>query len=298
MFLAIGACGPSVSPSSQTSDGGGTTGNVPDSASGEAGGDSTGGSDTTGDPGTTSTDPLDGGDDNIGDDDGGFLCHCTPDGGTNPFECDVFDQDCPRGSKCVAWANDGGTAWNATRCTEVDANPAAVGEACMVQGNAYSGVDDCESGAFCWNVDPLTNEGVCVAQCTGSYDDLQCADGSTCFGGFDGAIYLCLAECSPLEDTCAANEGCIHHPGFGGTSCVPDGVLPAAADGEPCSFETLCAEGLACLAAAHVPACATEACCSPIGSPEAPPLCPAPEQSCIEHEGIGLPPGTCACGIP
>jgi hypothetical protein len=39
-----------------------------------------------------------------------------PDGGGPSIECDQWAQDCPPGEKCMPWANDGGSSWNATRC--------------------------------------------------------------------------------------------------------------------------------------------------------------------------------------
>ena len=43
-----------------------------------------------------------------------------PDGGTEPTDCDIWAQNCPRGEKCMPWANDDGYGWSATRCTPID----------------------------------------------------------------------------------------------------------------------------------------------------------------------------------
>ena len=65
-------------------------------------------------------------------------------------------------SKLVApdlyWANDGGGAWNATKCEEIPPEPDGVGEPCTVEISGTSGVDTCVLGAMCWDVDPETNE--------------------------------------------------------------------------------------------------------------------------------------------
>ena len=60
-----------------------------------------------------------GGSDGTGDSSGGppgegFIE--MPDGGGATNECNQWVQDCPEGEKCMPWANDGGSAWNATRC--------------------------------------------------------------------------------------------------------------------------------------------------------------------------------------
>jgi hypothetical protein len=84
------------------------------------------------------------------------------------MECDIWEPDCPVAEKCAAWANDGGAVWNSTRCVPVDPTPAEVGDECMVEGSAVSGIDNCELGSMCFDVDPDTNTGVCVALCTGT----------------------------------------------------------------------------------------------------------------------------------
>src|SRR5687768_4646140 len=132
----------------------------------------------------------------------GTLAHCS--------WCDPFAQDCPDGEKCMPWANDGGDDWNATRCSAIEARPAQVGEACVVQDSAVSGVDDCDLGLVCAFVDPTTLEGTCVAMCGGSQADPICARGDTCLIAFDGVITLCLPACDPLLDDCALG------------TCVPD----------------------------------------------------------------------------
>ena len=96
-----------------------------------------------------------------------------------PFECDIWEPDCPEGEKCSAWANDGGTEFNATRCAPVAVTPDQVGEECSVEGSEYSGVDSCDHGSRCYDVDPLTNLGICVALCEGTAEDPICEDPST-----------------------------------------------------------------------------------------------------------------------
>src|SRR6187431_2409029 len=79
-----------------------------------------------------------GGDDDGGFDDAGFIQD--PDGGGVSIECDGWAQDCQAGEKCMPWANDGGMTWNAMRCSPLAPDPALAGEACTVEGAAFSGI--------------------------------------------------------------------------------------------------------------------------------------------------------------
>ncbi|MEZ4448260.1 MAG: hypothetical protein R3B09_02190 [Nannocystaceae bacterium] len=129
---------------------------------------------------------------------------CMPDGFVSSYECDLFAQSCPEGMKCNAWANDGGGAWNATKCVPVDRDPDDVGEPCSVVGSGVSGVDSCDKGAMCWNVDPETNMGVCVGLCQGNEDKCTsdpsscCPPMSSCTISASGTLILCLQTCDPI----------------------------------------------------------------------------------------------------
>jgi hypothetical protein len=141
---------------------------------------------------------------------GGFI-YGDPDSGGVALECDVIGNDCPKGEKCVPWANDGGKVWNATRCTPLVVPPMAVGEPCTVMGSAVSGLDDCEAGSMCFHVDPEANTGTCVAFCA-SDEPPACADEAlTCVITHDGVLLVCLSPCDPmapecLEGTCTTVE--------------------------------------------------------------------------------------------
>ncbi len=101
-----------------TTGGAGTTGSWPGTGTGELV-SSSGGATSTG---TTGGDTC------------GFLCG-TDEDATGVTPCDVFKQDCPEGEKCSAYADDGGTSWNASKCVPVngDGQP---GEPCTVEGSA------------------------------------------------------------------------------------------------------------------------------------------------------------------
>lgn len=150
---------------------------------------------------------------------GGFI-YGSPDGGPSPFECDIFDQDCPEGEKCTAWGSSGG-AWNATRCVPVVDNPGQPGDDCTVEGSAVSGVDDCDIGSMCWNVDSETNMGRCIALCIGDAANPMCADpDATCSITNDGSLVLCLLSCDPVLQDCSEGEGC--YPVDDAFVCSPD----------------------------------------------------------------------------
>jgi hypothetical protein len=190
-----------------------------------------------------------------------------PDGGGISFECDMFAQDCPDGEKCMPWDNMGGNSWNATRCSPIADNPGQVGDECTVEGSGTSGIDDCDISTMCWDVDPKTNIGTCVAMCTGDEAAPICEDPDTsCVIVNEGAIVLCLPACDPLLQDCA--EGLACYPIQDAWNCAPDASGELGVYGDPCEFLNVCDPGLMCLGAGAVPAgeaCEGSAgCCSEI----------------------------------
>lgn len=221
-----------------------------------------------------------------------------PDGGacfTHCGYCDVWSQDCPRGEKCTAWANDGGSAWNATRCSPYGEDEP--GDPCTVEGSAVTGLDSCTLGAMCWNVDSETNEGECVALCGGSEANPECAGAcETCIISNEGVLNLCLSLCNPLAPECGEGQACMHFAGF---ICVP-----APADtplGGTCDSDTDCQPGLRCAPAAQLPACEGASCCAPWCDPSLMDACAAlPGTECVPvDEGVpGCVPEVGACVLP
>ncbi|MBL8948932.1 MAG: hypothetical protein JNK45_37515, partial [Myxococcales bacterium] len=134
-------------------------------------------------------------------------------------ECSLWEQDCPKGEKCMPWANDGGSSWNATRCSPLEPDAGGPGEPCTVEGSGVSGIDDCELGAMCWNVDPETNMGGCVAFCIGDEANPLCANEcDQCNIGGDSVLILCLPQCDPIAQDCGEGLGC--YPDFQSFSCA------------------------------------------------------------------------------
>jgi hypothetical protein len=183
--------------------------------------------------------------------------------GTVGTECDPWLQDCPVGEKCMPWADDGGSSWNATRCSPIDPVPAQPGDECTVEGNGTSGLDSCDLGSMCMNVDPETNTGTCVAMCTGCPDAPVCDEpGTLCSISNEGVLVLCRPACDPLAQSCPAGQGC--YPSGDAFFCAADASGMGGAYGQPCMYINGCNPGLMCLAGAATPGCMTAGCCTEV----------------------------------
>lgn len=220
---------------------------------------------------------------------GGFIIPL--DGGGGPG-CSIFEQDCPTGEKCMPWANDGGGTWNSTRCSPVVDNPDGVGDPCVAEGSGTRGSDSCDFGSMCWNLDPDTLEGTCVAFCIGSAESPTCADEfSSCSINSDGVLALCIPRCDPLLEDCAPGQAC--YPVLDGFQCVPDASGGMGAPGDECQFINECGSGSFCADVSDVPGCeGSLGCCSSLCSLDDPmPPC-SPEQVCVPWFDEGeAPPG-------
>jgi len=218
-------------------------------------------------------------------------------GGSGTIECDVFRQDCRPGQKCAAWADDGATAWNATKCVEVTGD-GAPGEPCTAIGGGVSGMDDCAFGAMCWDVDQ-SNHGTCIALCTGAPEAPQCLPGFHCPLVSEGVLNLCFADCDPLLQDCPADDLCIPGPDY--FTCTFDASGDLGKTNDPCEFANACDPGLMCLdTAAASSACqpGSTGCCQPFCKfPNSP--CPNPDQQCIPFFDPmqPIPPGYESVGI-
>ncbi len=220
------------------------------------------------------------------------------DGALRCSPCDAWMQNCPEGEKCTASANDGGNSWNQTKCAPIEPNPKAPGEPCIVEGWGASGLDNCELGAMCWDVDPETLEGVCVALCGGSSEAPSCPLGFSCAIRNDGVLNLCLPHCDPLLQDCPNDEACV--PGEDSSACFPDMSGEMGAYGDACGLAHDCDPGLMCLGPQEVPGCMNEGCCTPLCDTREPNTCPGEGQVCIHWFDEGMAPpsldtvGVCA----
>ena len=245
--------------------------------------------------GTPETDTVDPTEDTVDPDDTGngdasnFIV--PPDGGP-ANECNIWAQDCPDGEKCMPWDNMGGSSWNATKCSPISPDAGQPGDPCTVEGSGVSGVDDCDISTMCWNVDPETNQGVCVGFCEGSENNPVCPDPDTgCSITNEGVLILCLPYCDPLIQDCADGEACYPEPN--GFFCSPDASGEEGVFGDPCEYLNVCDPGLFCADAAGVPDCAGAiGCCSEYCDTSDPGAsCMGNNQECLPFYEDTPPPG-------
>lgn len=218
-----------------------------------------------------------------------------PDFGGGP-ECDIFGDDCGPGEKCNAWANDGGSSWNSTKCFPAGTDP--IGAPCMVEGSGVSGVDSCVKGAMCWNADD-NNMGVCVEQCTCSIDNPICTTpNTTCTISNNGVLVLCLPFCDPLDqDACPAGDVCIANPSGNLFICVIDASGDGGGANDPCDFANACDPGFLC---GNSGDCGGAGCCNAYcdldrpncggGSECMPYYAPGEAPQCFEDVGVCVAP--------
>lgn len=178
-------------------------------------------------------------------------------------ECDPYAQDCDEGEKCAPVANDGGTSWNSTHCTPVPQTPDLLDQPCTVEGSGVSGIDSCDVGLMCWDVDGETNTGTCIELCGCGPVQPTCAGGGTvCSVANDGVLPLCLPTCDPLdsEANCENGQGC--YPVGDSFQCAPDASGDEGSPNTPCSFINGCDPGSACVSDDLVPGCVGAGCCT------------------------------------
>lgn len=214
-------------------------------------------------------------------------------GGT--LACDPFTQDCPDGEKCMPWADDGGASWNATRCTPIDPNPQQLGDACMVEGSGVSGIDNCDIGLMCFDVDAETNEGTCTEMCSGTAANPVCeSPDATCIVSNNDSLVLCVPICNPLANECGPGEGCYFASDT--SVCAPDASGDMGAAGDPCEFVNVCDDGLFCGNPSLVDGCDSIGCCTSFCAVGDDSMC-APGQSCLEFFPDGSAPAACLEGL-
>ncbi|MCX4247739.1 hypothetical protein [Paraliomyxa miuraensis] len=204
---------------------------------------------------------------------GSTASESTEDGGTalppdvgGDGSCGIFpgDPQCPPGEKCMPWSSNGDTNWDAWNCFPVVEEPDAVGEPCEVIDGPLVGLDSCEAGAMCWDVDLETLVGTCQPFCEGSELEPTCADTARfCAIGGDASPYVCVEWCDPLAQECAVGA-CL--PYYDWWYCQPSGD---GAYGDPCLNDYSCLPGLLCTQSSAVPpglpcegmtSCCTEIC--------------------------------------
>lgn len=260
---------------------------------------------TTSNGASTSTSALDGTTDAT---EGGIVFLIERDGGSVAFECDTYAQDCPRGHKCMPYARDGGSSYDATRCVPVVGDPHAAGEPCTVVGSPLSGEDDCDATSMCLGADPETLQGgVCASFCAGDDADPICPDSCQICPVNQVVYFFCLDRCDPLVPDCPPGWACHRVWNPFEFACIPTTAGPDAGIGSECQSSWGCPPGLACLSGELVPGCdGLQACCTPYCPPGAEDPCPAlvPGTVCTERFEDNDPPEGCpgasvgACALP
>jgi hypothetical protein len=224
-----------------------------------------------------------------------------PDGGCVNLSCDVWGQDCPEGEKCVPW-NAGGADGPSdgcaqSRCSRLGPDPRAPGEPCIAEDEPWSGIDDCDLGAYCWYVDEITLEGVCVALCEGSDASPTCADPAlSCFILDDTAVTACVPPCDPLAPACAPGSTCVlAEANDQGPVCVPLTLGLPTGEGTECEWPNGCGDGFACVGGASVAGCEAPYCCATVCDLDGP-VCGDANPQCDPLAGAPQGVGACVMG--
>jgi hypothetical protein len=171
-------------------------------------------------------------------------------------DCDMYEQDCPDGEKCVPYGSTGG-GWDAYKCVPILGDQAP-GEPCTY-GGVLESTDDCDATSLCWDVMDVDGEpiGTCMAICTGTVEDPECPPKSDCLiRNFN--YNVCIPTCDPIIQDCGEGLACFW-ANYNFNCIFTTDDIPA---GEPCSFINDCAAGLSCLTAEVLPGCEGSACCS------------------------------------
>jgi hypothetical protein len=307
LALAIAACVPGFDPPDQTGPDPTSATTDPPSTTGGPGMTSTSGPTTTGVDTSGSTSPSSSDSGSVdetafiprpdgcfsGGPEQGWSSHCSV------IECDLGAQDCPRGEKCMPWANDGGDAWNASRCVPLSPDAVPPGGTCTVEGSAVTGIDDCIEGAMCWGVDPKTLQGTCIDLCY--YENFPrqgCVEPTVCLPLNEGYVPLCGTPCNPLQPAaCPDGEACRNVAVDGGFYCLPLVGGQVLDSSEYCD-EATCLPSQVCAGAELLARCATDRCCTELcdlGDPGADAQCAVIDPTLVC--GPFYEPGTAPAGL-
>ncbi len=206
----------------------------------------------------------------------------------------------------MPYADDGGSSWNNDKCVPVVDDPKQTGEPCFAAEGGVGGVDDCDLGLMCWNVD-VDKMGICFELCGGSPETPTCkAPKTSCAVYGEATLALCLPGCNPVVQNCDPSDVCIENPGGGddGFICVPDASGDEGQLHDPCMFANSCDPGLQCVDSAWAVECdqLEESCCEPFCDITLPNTCPGVGQVCNAYFEEGTAPMGCEnvgyCRVP
>lgn len=172
-----------------------------------------------------------------------------PDGGVGDGQCDPWQQDCPAGYKCMAFAEEDEASFSGNKCTPVVPSAKTVGDPCSVEGGWWSGIDDCDQGLVCWDINQETNTGHCVPLCTGSAEAHDCpSEDDVCVFWVPGISHVCLASCDPLVQDCDPGQACLPEWSSNAAEwvCAAEYSFDEGQEFDPCAFSNVCDPGLMC----------------------------------------------------
>ncbi len=204
-----------------------------------------------------------------------------------PEDCNVWEQDCGEGHKCVPWIDEFGSSWIGFTCVPVLGDQ-GLGEPCELDFS--DSTDNCDAAGSCFSFTIFAEEfegAKCHAFCTGSSDNPNCEGPYHCLvgNGYPGPG-LCIPHCDPLAQDCDEGEGCFWI-GYAFTCSASTQDMPI---GEPCSFFHDCAPGTVCTADPF-PACEDQACCTAYCDISLEGSCAdQPDTSCVPFFSEGLAP--------
>jgi hypothetical protein len=183
-------------------------------------------------------------------------------------QCDPWLQDCPDGFKCMAFAPEDEPVFTGNKCTPVASNPKQVGDPCKVEGGWWTGIDDCDYGLACWNINHADNTGQCVPLCTGNEDSYSCPQQKDlCVFWVPGIAHVCLPSCDPLLQDCDPGQACNPNWATLGQDfvCGPEYSFDEGQVFDPCEFSNACDPGLMCWDSVSAIECDqnSQGCCLP-----------------------------------
>jgi hypothetical protein len=207
-------------------------------------------------------------------------------------ECDLCEQDCPDGQRCVPVSASPDLVPDYLSCEPIPEDPKDPGERCKVEDYYGAGKDDCGEGAFCV-LDSLEDmTGFCQPTCCFDEPEPGCEPQDVCEAFFTGyehvpPVSLCMPACDPLSPISCDEAGrvgwtCIP-TAFDASCeflCVPPTQVPDADQlgdqGDACLLWSDCKEGLHCRPAPVVGCTGGEDgwCCTAYCDPAGPDTCP------------------------
>lgn len=165
--------------------------------------------------------------------------------------CDLFEQNCDEGEKCVPVFG-----FSTRDCVPIAPDPLADGESCEAGGD-----DPCGPLSWCGLPDDDGN-GTCVPLCTGTFADPICPADTICVIDDEMIVAYCAAPCDPFDPAaCPGHHSC--QPTDRGFGCLEEG---GHTRGEHCLQNDSCADGLYCAPGGLVEGCCFDSCCAPLCS--------------------------------